>query len=172
MDTGYYKETDVILKPIDIFCQEDQAFLYDVILYRWKHHDIVNITHKTPHEPPTYEQHVKYLKNNVYKGIYRICLEDLTVGTVYIDNNNVFSIFILPHLLKNALKKKTFKRNDKKKITTMIVHQLMKLNSDVKTFYVGINPKNSASLKAAEAVNCDPVEYVFGCSNIFYENGG
>jgi hypothetical protein len=173
MATGYYKEQDIKLKSIDVLNETDQKFLYDVVLYRWRFHETVNITYKTPPTPPTYEQHIQYLKKNNYKEIYRICLGEFAVGTVYIDTNNVFSIFILPNLLKLALKEKKFIKNSNKRLATIVIHKLMKLNSNIKTFYVGINAKNTASLNTAiELQCCYPIEYVLGCTNIFYENGG
>lgn len=167
MDTGYYKEEDLVLKEIDLNKEEDQKFLYTVILFRWKNHDIVNIPHRTPKEVPTYEQHLSYLRNTKYKQIYRICLKEKTIGTIYIDGKDVFSIFILPDLLKNAMKGNKFHRNQKKKLTTMACHQLMKLNPHINTFYVGINVKNTSSLNAAKDLECYPLEIQFGCKNIF-----
>ncbi len=167
MATGYFKETDLTIREIDITCVEDQKLLYDVILFRWKYHDVVNMSHRLPHTPPTYEEHIRYLSQKRYKNIYRVLLDKKTIGVVYFDKQDVFSIFLLPELLKKAMKGKKFERNNKKKITTMVVHKVMERHPDIPVFYVGINVKNTASLNAAKELNCFTVGIEFGCKNIF-----
>jgi len=171
MDTGCCNKTGINLQEVDVSVKSDQQFLYDIVLFRWRHKDIINMPHRSPTAPPTFTEHVVYLQKNIYKKIYRINLHKDTIGTIYLDNNSVFSVFILPQWLKAALKKHKQVNRDSKRISVIIFELLMKLHKDIKTFYFGVNAKNSACLNAAKEIKAVPLEITFSCDNI-YTNGG
>jgi hypothetical protein len=149
------------LKQIDPTDIKDQTLLYDILKYRWRHKDIVNIKNKTPEELPTFEQHVKHINSNNYKKIYRINFNELTIGSIYTDKNNYTGTFLMPSLIKIAMKKygrKNFTYNN----VSYEAHILMYKDLSQETvFYHSINPKNILSLKSAFKTGWPLTEMIF-----------
>jgi hypothetical protein len=152
----------ITLKEINLKDIEDQKFLYDIIKFRWKHRDFINIKYKTPDTMPTFEDHVKYLNSGKYKGIYRIHLYEYSIGMIYIDINNFNGTFLLPNLLKKALKdlkQKNIKIN-KDEIASKSHIELFKRHKDVEIHYASINPKNKLSYESLLRNGYESVELI------------
>jgi hypothetical protein len=152
----------ITLKEINLKDIEDQKFLYDIIKFRWKHRDFINIKYKTPDNMPTFEDHVKYLNSGKYKGIYRIHLYEHSIGMIYIDINNFNGTFLLPNLLKKALKdlkQKNIKIN-KDEIASKSHIELFKRHKDVEIHYASINPKNKLSYESLLRNGYESVELI------------
>ena len=151
------------LKEIDPTNIEDQNFLYDILKYRWRNKDVINIKNKTPEERPTFEQHVKNINSNNYKKIYRINFNELTIGSIYTDKNNYTGTFLLPSLIKIAIKKYGKENFNAEKIGIK-AHTLMYEDlPEINVFYHCINPKNTLSLKGASRIGWELTELVFSC---------
>lgn len=124
-------------------------FLYEVIKYRWDHHDIINITYKTNNEIPTFEQHQAAIKSKKYKHHYIIRLGDVMIGSCYIDHEDVYGIFLLPKCVKKALKiykKENTELSIRDEPLSVIAFKLMiSMHPEINTFYAKINPKNTLS---------------------------
>jgi hypothetical protein len=146
----------------DINNTEDQNFLYDIIKFRWKYHDIINIPIRTSKKMPTFEEHLKFLKSNKYKFIYKIHLFDNLIGMFYLDQDYITGIFILPTLLKKAIKKignKNIIKYDT--LAAMVYLEAARLHPEVEVCYAKINPKNKLSLNSLLNVGLEPIEMTF-----------
>ena len=150
----------ITLKEVDLEHIKDQNFLYDIIKFRWKYKDIVNIKYKTSKDIPSFEEHIKNLKSGKYKGIYKIYLYENLIGMIYIDINNFNGTFLLPDLIKKALinlKQKNIKIN-KDDITPQIHIELFKKHKDVEVHYASINPENKLSYQSLLKNGYEPIE--------------
>jgi hypothetical protein len=151
------------LVEIDSTNTDDQLFLYDIIKHRWKHKEITNIKNKTPEEMPSFEEHVKHINSNKYKKIYRVNFNEITIGSIYTDKNNYTGTFLMPNLIKKAIKKYG---RDGFTYDSIIykAHKLMYKNlPEVTVFYHSINPKNILSLRGAFKTTWDLSEIIFSC---------
>jgi hypothetical protein len=155
-------ENLISLKEINSSSYEDQLFLYEIIKYRWKYKNIINIKNKTNDSQPSFEEHCKNIQSNKYKNIYRINLHNISIGMIYIDINNYNGTFLLPNLLKKAFK--ILKQNNisfnKKLITPQIHLQLFKKHKDVNFHYASVNPKNKLSLDRLIENGYEPIEII------------
>jgi hypothetical protein len=137
------------LKEADLKENEDIIFLYEIIKYRWKYNDVINITHRTNTKLPSYEEHIYYLNNNNYLKHYIIYLGELKIGSCYIDKDHVYGLFILPFYLKKALKKYGIQNTElnirPEPISVIAFKKMIELNSNITTFYAKVNPKNILS---------------------------
>lgn len=140
---------NINLKEVELYNHDDLFFLYEVIKYRWKHHDIINITYRTDNKMPSYDDHVRFLNNNYYLKNYIIKLGDIYIGSCYIDNNHVYGLFILPTYLKKALKlygkDNTELKTRPEPISVIAFKKMIELNPHITTFYAKVNPKNTLS---------------------------
>jgi hypothetical protein len=141
---------DVNLKKINLADIEDQLFLYDILKFRWKAKETINIKHKCPDKFPSFDEHQHLLFSGKYKVFYKIMANDISIGTIYIDKNDVNGTFIIPELLKRVLKKhKNQKLNIQDKSLSAYVHiALFKLHPEIKVHYASVNPNNKLSLKS------------------------
>lgn len=124
-------------------------FLYEVIKYRWEHHDIINISYKTNPIVPTFLQHQETLNSGKYKHHYIIRLGDVNIGSCYIDHDDVYGIFFIPKYIKTALKKykkeNTILSCTKDPISVVVFKLLVYSHPEITTFYAKVNPKNTLS---------------------------
>lgn len=155
-------ENLISLFEINPFDFEDQKFLYDIVKYRWKYKDFINIKYKTSDNTPSFEEHCKNIQSDKYKKIYRIKLLDISIGMIYIDKNNFNGTFLLPSLLKTAFKELKNKNIefDKDLITPQTHLQLLKKHKDVEVHYASINPKNKLSYDGLIKNGYEPVEII------------
>lgn len=158
------------LEEIDENCPEDQLFLYDILKYRWLKSETINIEYKAPSSLPSFESHKQFLQKKPYKKFYKIFLCDILIGSSYVDYNNVYGTFLLPTLIKKALKSNPRTTKKTSSLTTLIAHEVMKNNLDIVNFYAGINSKNTLSENAAKELNGELVEVVYRIPNIFIDN--
>jgi len=155
----------VCLKPLEPNNKDDQLFTYDIIEYRWRNADIVNIKYKTGAVKPTFEQHVEYLKSSKYKHLYKIFLGEIPIGMFYHDINSTSGTFIPPSLLKKAMK---FYRsrgediviNKENSVALQVYILFYKLHPEITTHYAVVNPNNKLSLQALLNHGYELVEYV------------
>jgi hypothetical protein len=150
----------ISLEEINCYLHEDQILLYDIIKFRYKNKDIVNIKHKTNENIPSFEDHCKYLQSGNYKKIYKIKIHDIVVGAIYLHIDDVNSTFLLPNLLRKALK--FLKENNipynKEEITPQVQLLLFKKHEDVKCHFASVNPKNKLSLNGLIENGYEPIE--------------
>ncbi len=139
---------NVFLNKINIYNEEDQKFLYDILLFRWKNKDIINIKYKVSEKLPTFQEHVDLLKSGKYKVFYKIIANDIPIGTVFIDKNDVNGTFIIPSLLRKVFKKyKGCTMNIEGMPLSSYIHkQLFALHPEIEIHYASVNPKNKLSL--------------------------
>jgi len=155
----------VCLKPLEPDNRNDQLFAYDIIEYRWRNADIVNVKHKTGTAKPTFEQHVNHLKSSKYKHLYKIFLGEILIGMFYHDINSTSGTFIPPYLLKKAIK---FYRslgediyiNKENSIALQVYILFYKLHPEITTHYAKVNPNNKLSLQALLNHGYELIEYV------------
>lgn len=152
----------ITLKQVDLENANDQIFLYDIIKFRWRHKDVVNIKYKTSNIIPSFEDHIKNLKSGKYKGIYKIYLYENLIGMIYIDVNNFNGTFLLPDLIKKAIKdlKQKNIKIDKDEITPQIHIELFKKHKDVEIHYASINPENKLSFQSLLKNGYEPIELI------------
>jgi hypothetical protein len=157
----------ISLEEINTHDINDQFFLYDIIKYRWKYKNFINIKYKTSDDCPSFEEHCKNIQSNKYKKIYRIKLLDHSIGMIYIDENNFNGTFLLPNLLKIALKNLKNKNInfDKDLITPQTHLQLLKIHKEVEVHYASINPKNKLSYDGLIKNGYEPVEMILAITS-------
>lgn len=150
------------LVSVDVNNIEDQSFLYDIIKFRWKHHDVINVPNRTSDKMPTFEEHLNFLKSNRYKYLYKIYLLDNLIGMFYLDQDNITGLFILPSLLKQAIKKIGSKNVIKyTSLAAMVYLEAARMHPEVEVCYAKINPKNKLSLNGLLEVGLEPIEMTF-----------
>lgn len=148
----------VTLSRLDTLKKEDQEFLYEVLKFRFSN-PIVNIKYKHSEELPSFEEHVKYINSGKIKKFYKIILQDYLIGMIYIDINNVSGTFILPDLLKKAVR--NVKTSEIKKTLSAKIHiALFKDNPEVEFHYANVNPDNKLSMNALLENGYEIVEHV------------
>jgi hypothetical protein len=147
-----------ILKLIDPDNLEDQNLTYDVIKYRWSKPDIINIKYVTRDEIPSFEEHVKNLKSPSYKKIYKILLNEVFIGVIYLKKDDNIGTFVLPSLLKKALKTFNKKEMEPHPLSAMIHREVFKDNPDVEVFFAKVNPENMLSVNALMEHGYEPIE--------------
>jgi hypothetical protein len=136
------------LVPVDPQNKEHVDFLYEIIQYRWKNHDIVNIVYRTDRITPTYEEHEAALKSSRYKHHYIIRLGDINIGSTYIDNEDTYGMFFLPKDVKKALKtygKTTELETRPEPMSVVAFKCLIALHPEITLYYATVNPKNTLS---------------------------
>jgi len=156
---------EVGLVKLDVFDIKDQLLTYDIIEYRWKNADIVNIKYKTSAVKPTFEQHVKHLKSSKYKHLYKILLGEIPIGMFYHDINSTSGTFVPPSLLKKAIKfyrscGKNIVINKENSIALQVYILFYKLHPEITTHYAVVNPNNKLSLQALLDHGYELVGYV------------
>lgn len=153
-------EKIISLEEIDPYLYEDQIFLYDIVKFRYKNKDIINIKHKTNENLTSFEEHCEKIQSHNYKKIYKIKIHDIVVGAIYLHIDNVNSTFILPNLLIKALKflKKNNIPYDKEQITPQAQLLLFKKHDDIECHHASVNPKNKLSLNALIKNGYEPIE--------------
>jgi hypothetical protein len=163
-------EKTIKLIPADIKNKEDIDFLYEIVKMRWKYKDIINIKYKTKDNIPSYEEHIQFLNSNNYKKIYKVYFYNFLIGMIYIDYKNFNGTFLMPNLLKNAIKNLKNKniKFDKDDITPQIHIELFKKHPEVTVHYASINPKNKLSLDALLKNGYEQVEIILAFTT---ENG-
>lgn len=160
----------ISLQEISPLIKENQLFLYDVLKYRWSHSDIINIGYRVRCDLPSFEEHVRHINSGEYKVFYKAFFGNLEIGLIYLNKNDVNSTFILPNLLKKALKKY---KNQKKETDFMplgaLIHKKFFENlPEIKTHYARVNPENKLSLRTLIDNGYEIVEYVLAIKT---ENG-
>lgn len=139
----------VNLVEVDPNVSEHERFLYEVIEYRWEHHDVVNLNYRTDSTLPTYETHQAALRSNRYKHHYIIRLGDINIGSCYIDQKDTYGMFILPKHLKKALKtygkKNTELETRPEPISVVAFKRMIALHPEITLYYATANPKNTLS---------------------------
>lgn len=129
---------------------EDQLFLYEVLKFRWGNANTINIKYKhIQTELPTFEQHILHINSNKYKKIYIITIEDVRIGMVYIDKDNINGTFIVPKFLKQAIKLHSIDKSEENKSLSAMIHiELFKKHPEVTLHYATVNPNNKHSLNS------------------------
>lgn len=155
---------NINLKHVDINDNDDLLFLYEVIKYRWKYHNVINIEYRTNKKIPSFEEHVQFLnKNNYYKN-YIIKFGDIYIGSCYIDHNHVYGLFIIPKFLKKALceyKDHDIEvKNRPEPISVIAFKKMIELNPHITTFYAKVNPKNTLSRRVMIDVGHEELEII------------
>jgi hypothetical protein len=161
----------VTLLKLNTFKTEDQEFLYEVLKFRWSKANI-NIKYKHSEQLPSFEEHVKYINSGKFKKFYKIHLHEFPIGMIYIDVNNINGTFLLPDLLKKAIK--NVDMSDIKDTLTAKIHSaLFKDNPEVELHYATVNPNNTLSLKALLENGYEIVEHtlVFKTKNGLGQQG-
>jgi len=150
----------VLLDPKKI---EDQIYTYDTLKFRWSKTDLIHIKYKAPKEMPSFEEHVKYINSGKYKAIYKIMLENFPVGQIHLDNTNFTGTFLIPSLLKTAIK--YFKSKNifinHLDLTPKLFLDLAKRHTDVEVFYASVNPNSTLSVNALSKYGYEPIETIF-----------
>lgn len=150
------------LEKIDVLKKDDQEFLYEVLKFRWGKADMINTKYKVSPELPTFEEHLNFIKSNKFKAFYKTKLGDLTIGMISIDNDNVNSTFVMPNLLKNALKH--YKNEDleiRHKPIALLMHtRLYEKHPEVTIHFARVNPKNEHSLKSLIRHGYEEIEII------------
>lgn len=138
---------NISLIKLDLSDNENCLYLYDILKFRWKNKGTINIKYKCSDILPTFEEHKKLLNSGKYKVFYKIMANNMPIGTIFIDNKDINGTFILPHLLKKALKEyKDQKMNiDEMPLSSYIHKQLFKLHPEIKVHYASVNPNNKLS---------------------------
>lgn len=140
----------ISLVPINLQNIEDQTFLYEVLKFRWSKSHIINVKYKCSDEFPSFEDHINYIKSGKYKVFYRVNFGDITIGTVYIDKQDINGTFILPSELKKALK--TYNGQELEiqhtPISALIHIKLFALHPEIEIHYASVNPINTLSMNA------------------------
>ena len=159
---------DVSLKEINLADIEQQLFLYDILKFRWKSKDTINIKHKCQEKLPSFQEHQHLILSGKYKVFYKIMANDLPIGTVFIDKNDINGTFIVPELLKNAFKKyKGQKLNIQDKPLSAYVHiALFKLHPEIKIHYASVNPKNKLSIKSLTDNGYELIECILAIKTV------
>jgi hypothetical protein len=151
------------LQKINSSKKEDQQFLYEMLEYRWSKHDIINIKHKTNNKLSSFEDHVKHITSGKYKVFYRVNFGEISVGVIYIDQNNVNGTVIIPSKLKKALKK--YNNQDLEinytPISALIHIKLFSLHPEIKVHYASVNPMNTLSVRALLENGYEHIESIF-----------
>jgi hypothetical protein len=147
-----------------------ETFLYDVLKYRWSIYDRVHIKNKCRVDFPSFEEHIKNINSDEYKVFYKAFFGELEIGLIYLNKKDEDSTFILPNLLKKALKKY---KNQKKETDFMplgaLIHKRFFENlPEIKTHYARVNPENKLSLRTLLDNGYEIVEYVLAIKT---ENG-
>jgi hypothetical protein len=150
------------LNPQD---QEDQKYTYDILKYRWSISDIVNIKHKTPKELPSFENHIEHITSDFYKVFYKILLGGEQIGLIYINKYDVNSTFIVPNMLKSAIRKigKNNLKNElsgKQRLSYLIHTTLFSLHPEIETHYATVSTSNKLSLDTLTYHGYEVIEYV------------
>jgi hypothetical protein len=151
---------DITLTEVNTLDVNDQTFLYDVLKFRWSKADIINIKYKHSPSLPSFEEHVEYLNSGKYKQIYKVLYKNIPIGMVYIDNSNVNGTFIVPALLKAALKKAGPLENKKVGLSAAIHMELYKKHPDIELHYATVNPKNVLSLSNLIEYGYEEIEII------------
>ena len=112
------------LKPVTI---DDAEFLFDLLKQR---EGIVNISHKSL---PTWEEHVKYIKNNTYQSWEIIWVDNARIGDIYLTDRDEIGIFL----------DKKFQSNG---YGSIAITEFMKKNGK-KRYLANINPTNYKSIQ-------------------------
>jgi len=140
METGLYKK-QFYLRDL-VLCKNDLQFTYALLLDRLSNKNTL-IKYITNNSPPSYDEHVKNLKNKF--KILKICMiNDIHVGFMPIDNNNFFGMFYSSLQLKKSAKK----YNLDLKAFDISKHYLELLKKEVKKgecLFAYINPGNYLS---------------------------
>ena len=113
-----------MLKPVTI---DDAKFLFDLLKQR---EGIVNISHKSL---PTWEEHVKYIKNNTYQSWDIIWVDNVRIGNIYLTDRDEIGIFL----------DKKFQSNG---YGSIAITEFMKKNGK-KRYLANINPTNYKSIQ-------------------------
>jgi len=156
-------DSNINLVEIDTTDLKDQLFLYEIVKFRFSKSDIINIKYKNSTSLPTFEQHVAYINSGKYKKIYRINFKDVTIGSIYIDKYNVNGTFLLPNLLKEAIKtyREDFRKERDQSDLSITAHiKLFELHPEVEYHYATANPKNIISLTAMQKAGYEITEIV------------
>jgi hypothetical protein len=138
----------ISLQKICPLIKENQLFLYDVLKYRWSIYDTVHIKGKCRSDLPTFDEHLKNINSDEYKVFFKIIFGDIDIGLIYLNKNNENSTFILPNLLKIALKKykNQKKETDNVPLSTLVHKIFFEKLPDIETHYARVNPENKLSL--------------------------
>ena len=152
------------LEELDTKLYETCLFLYEIVKFRYSHNEIINIKHKAENNLPDFESHCRHLQNNKYKKIYKIKIHNIAIGALYLHVDNVNSTFIIPHLLKKALKflKENHIFYKKHQKISILTHELLfEKHKEIKTHFASINPKNTLSRDALLEFGYEPIETIF-----------
>lgn len=140
----------ISLKLLDVNNYDDQVFLYDVLKFRWDKSEIINVKYRCSDVFPTFEQHVSYITSGKYKVFYKVYFGDVTIGSVYIDKQDINGTIIIPSELKKALKR--YKGEELEihhtQISALIHIRLYELHPEIEIHYASVNPNNTLSMNA------------------------
>jgi hypothetical protein len=161
---------NVFLNKLNLKNIDDQTFLYEILKFRWKHKKTINIKYKVSNEIPSFDDHVKNLLSGKYKVFYKILANEIPIGVVFIDNNDVNGTFVIPEFLKKAFKTyKGQKLNIQDKTLSAYIHiELFKLHPEIKVHFASVNPNNTMSVNALIENGYEHIESILA---IRTENG-
>ena len=153
---------NVSLEIIDTNKKDDQNFLYEILKFRWNNADIINTKYKTSKNLPTFEEHIKFITSGKIKAFYRAKLGDCVIGMIAIDRENVNSTFIMPNLLKKALKiyKNEEKEIDHTSLALLMHKRLFEKHPEVNIHFARVNPKNIQSLRSLLKHGYEEIEVI------------
>ena len=91
-----------MLKVIDVYNDTMVQFMYELLLERYEVNHInipgethgVSVDQDTPPTPPTYEEHIKYIRGDRYKHLYYWEVMKIPVGIVFLTKDNEIGVFV------------------------------------------------------------------------------
>lgn len=141
-----------------------REFLYEVLKYRWEHHELVNLPYRVDSSMPTYGEHVSSLASKLFNHHYIIALGEEMIGSCFIDKENTYSVFMLPSKIKKALKrygvKNTVLAPGDVPLSVIAFKKMAELHPEITTFYASINPKNTLSHRVLLRGGHDEMEVI------------
>ena len=156
------------LVKIDTNNEEDLLFTYEILEYRFANVDKQQIHYKSRTDLPTYQQHTQQIKTSGYKGLYKIMLENMPIGTIHVNKSDEVGIFFLPALLKKAIK--TYKQNNEiphdYSFSGRAVMALFKMHPEIKRFYCSVNSNNLLSRNSLEKHGFELIEVVYTMESV------
>lgn len=160
----------ITLLPLDPYNQTDFDFAYETMEYRWKKKDTINIKYKTSTDLPNRLEAECIFRSEKIKHIYSIYFGFTKIGIIFIDIDDNISEFLLPSLIKKAIKK--YKQENlvpiKIPLSALIHMTFFKKHPEITRYYASANPFNNLSINAMVKNGYEPIEIIYSMAT---ENG-
>lgn len=160
----------ITLLPFDAYNQTDLDFAYETMEYRWNKKDTINIKYKTSIDLPNRLEAECIFRSEKIKHIYNIYFGFTKIGIIFIDIDDNISEFLLPKLIKKAIKK--YRQDNPSHIDvplSALIHMtFFKKHPEITRYYASANPFNSLSINAMIKNGYEPIEIIYSMAT---ENG-